>query len=192
MTVLAHHISHMNVYDFDETIFYFDSEVLFCRALLESNEVKSEHKQMLLDITSKGDEVFFEKIKGLYWICDDIKDLEAFLEDFWDKNEKYIKPFYKKIRKEDDVISSATPRFILEPIQRRLGFKNLIATELEPKSYKLLHLNKGEGKVTSFKKQYPDGEIECFYSDSDNDLPLAKLAKKAFKVKGDEISPWIF
>ena len=34
--------------------------------------------------------------------------------------------------------------------------------------------------------------IDEFYSDSKSDEPLAKIAKSAFLVDGDIISPWVF
>ena len=40
------------------------------------------------------------------------------------------------------------------------------------------------------REAYPEVQIARFFSDSMNDLPLARLAKSAFLVKGDEIGPY--
>ena len=40
------------------------------------------------------------------------------------------------------------------------------------------------------RENRPEVEIEQFYSDSMNDLPLAKLARSAYMVKGDERKPF--
>ena len=48
----------------------------------------------------------------------------------------------------------------------------------------------GEEKVRRFKEVYPKGEIDNFYSDSYSDIPLAKLAKNAYIVKGNELKKW--
>jgi len=50
----------------------------------------------------------------------------------------------------------------------------------------------GKEKVDRFYAQYPDGVIDEFYSDMYCDTPLAELAKKAFIVKGESLSPWKF
>ena len=36
----------------------------------------------------------------------------------------------------------------------------------------------------------PDAQIEDFYSDSYSDDPLARIAKRAILVKGDQLLPW--
>ena len=44
-------------------------------------------------------------------------------------------------------------------------------------------------KVKAFFEEYPDCEIENFYTDSpENDKPLMDIAKHAFVVKGDKIT----
>ena len=50
----------------------------------------------------------------------------------------------------------------------------------------------GKEKVRRFYERYPQGKIEEFYSDSYSDTPLAKLAKRAYIVKDEEISDWVF
>ena len=45
----------------------------------------------------------------------------------------------------------------------------------------------GQEKVRRFLEFYPDGVIDSFYSDSESDAPLGKLAKKNFLVKGDKL-----
>jgi hypothetical protein len=44
-------------------------------------------------------------------------------------------------------------------------------------------------KVRLFRERY-DGEIDSFYSDSHSDDPLARISKKAYLVKGDELTEW--
>jgi phosphoserine phosphatase len=48
----------------------------------------------------------------------------------------------------------------------------------------------GEEKVRSFHELFPEGKIDEFYSESYSDTPLARLAEKAFLVKGDSLLPW--
>ncbi|MEE0264705.1 MAG: haloacid dehalogenase-like hydrolase, partial [Acutalibacteraceae bacterium] len=91
-------------------------------------------------------------------------------------------------------IISASPEFLLELPCQMLGIKYLMASRVDPKTGKYTGENcHGEEKVRRLYEKYPkDTVIEEFYSDSYSDTPLAKLAKKSFMVKGDDISDWIF
>lgn len=45
-------------------------------------------------------------------------------------------------------------------------------------------------KVRRFREIFGDARIDSFYSDSDHDAPLARLAERAFMVKNGQISEW--
>ena len=49
---------------------------------------------------------------------------------------------------------------------------------------------KGQEKVKRFRKKYGNAVIDDFYSDSLSDLPLARIAKRAFLVKKGKIREW--
>ena len=49
---------------------------------------------------------------------------------------------------------------------------------------------RGGEKPLRFRAEYPEAVVEAFYSDSTADAPMAALAKKAWLVKGDKLSPW--
>ena len=49
----------------------------------------------------------------------------------------------------------------------------------------------GEEKVRRLHEAFPEVEIAEFYSDSQSDAPLARIADKAFLVKGQDLLPWI-
>ena len=86
---------------------------------------------------------------------------------------------------------SASPKFLLEEICSRIGIKNLIATEVDKKTGKLLGKNcHGKNKVVFYQEKFRDVEIESFYSDSHSDNPMAKISKNAFLVKGEKIIMW--
>ncbi|MFD1259523.1 histidinol-phosphatase [Entomomonas asaccharolytica] len=93
------------------------------------------------------------------------------------------------------VIITATNRFITEPIAKRLGVNNLIATECEMKDGHYTGRPTGvpcyqEGKVTRLKdwlkQNNADLEGSYFYSDSKNDLPLLSLVENPVAVDPDE------
>ena len=93
------------------------------------------------------------------------------------------------------VIITATNRFITDPIAKRLGVNNLIATECEMKDGHYTGRPTGvpcyqEGKVTRLKdwlkQNNADLEGSYFYSDSKNDLPLLSLVENPVAVDPDE------
>ncbi|OPZ69246.1 MAG: hypothetical protein BWY81_00516 [Firmicutes bacterium ADurb.Bin467] len=48
----------------------------------------------------------------------------------------------------------------------------------------------GAEKVRRFREEFPDAQIDDFYSDSYSDQPLASVSRRAFLVRGDKILPW--
>ena len=42
--------------------------------------------------------------------------------------------------------------------------------------------------MKAFFEEYPETEIENFYTDSLNDAPLIEISKNAFLVKGNKIT----
>ncbi len=188
----------MNVYDFDGTIYDGDSSrdfIIFCYArhplcaLKRLPGVAAAVVSFLTKRSRLGD----MKAK-IFQITADLPDLSAELTRFWDSHEKKIRPWYYEQKKDDDVICSASPEFLLEEIIRRLGLSALIGTRIDPRTGTLTGENcKGEEKIPRFRAVFPDAEVEEFYSDSRSDTPLANIAHKAFLVKGnrrEDILPW--
>lgn len=67
----------------------------------------------------------------------------------------------------------------------------LIASNVDKRTGKFLSPNCfGEEKVVRLDKEVKSYIINEFYSDSMSDLPLAKIALKSYKVKGNKISEW--
>ena len=120
-----------------------------------------------------------------------VPDINNVLEEFWDKHEKNILDYYKAQKKEDDIIISASPEFLLEPICRRLGINQLIASRVDRFSGKYIGENCwGAEKVVRLKEKYNITRCEEFYSDSYSDSPLAQISDRAFIVRRNELSPW--
>ncbi len=185
----------MNVYDFDNTIYKGDSTAdfyLFCLkrhkkiAALAPSLLKAVIKFYVLKRGTKTD------MKQVMYRFLTKTDLERDLGDFWESHLRNIKPWYLAQQKDDDVIISASPEFLLTPACRKLGIKNLIASKVDPKTGIYSGINcHGEEKVRLFREQF-DEEIDNFYSDSHSDDPLARISKKAFLVKGDELADRTF
>ena len=120
-----------------------------------------------------------------------VKDIDKTVEEFWAEHKKNIKPFYADTQKEDDVIISASPYFLLEPIIKELGIKHLMASNVDRYTGVYDGINcHGKEKVRRFYEVFPEGEIDDFYSDSLSDSPLAEISKRAYLVKDFDLLPW--
>ena len=172
----------INVYDFDKTILPYDSTEafsLFClrrhpRAMLSALRAVPYAALMPLRIVTKtrAKEVFYSFLAAL-------EDVDAEVEAFWAENLKNINAWYLAQRRPDDLVISASPEFLLRPAAEALGFR-LIASRVDKRSGWTLGLNCHD----------PEVEIAEFYSDSLSDAPLARIAERAFIVKGSVLSPW--
>ena len=186
----------MNVYDFDKTIYDGDSTADFYLFSLK------RHKKIItlfpslaaafikFYIFKKGNKTEFKETMYRFLnFCDTENDVKI----FWDKHKHKIKEFYIENQKEDDVIISASPVFLLTPICKSLNIKYLMASEVDSKTGKYSGINcHGKEKVRRFYEMFPNGEIDEFYSDSYSDTPLAEISSKAIMVKKDKLSNWIF
>ncbi len=183
-----------NIYDFDETIYYSDSTkdfYFYClkkfpKILFSVPSMMWAFFLYILGIKTKTQ--FKEK---MYTFLKYVPDIDTALEDFWNKNEHKTKKWYTDRKKDNDIIISASPEFLLSPICKRLGIKNLIASRVDKHTGKYSGENCwGEEKVIRLNAEF--GIVECaeFYSDSLSDTPLARIAKKAQIIKGDTLIEW--
>lgn len=186
----------MNVYDFDKTIYDGDSTADFYMFSLK------RHKKIIILAPSlfgafvkfyvfkKGTKTDFKQVMYRFLrYCDTDRDIA----DFWEKNKHKIKKYYLNQKRDDDVIISASPEFLLEPIMRILSIKTLMASRVDKHTGIYDGINcHGKEKVRRFYEKFPDGKIDEFYSDSYSDTPLAEIAEKAYIVKGETLSEWVF
>ncbi len=185
----------MNVFDFDKTLYPRDSTLEFYLVSL------LRHPTFLLDLPralftalqNKRGKVPTEAVREAFFTSfRRIKDLESEVERFWEKRERRLYSFYETIRREDDVILSASPAFILRPIARRARYGTLIASRLDERTMRYEEGGRcyGENKPMHFFAHFPEGEIDSFYSDSLSDSPMARLAKHAYLTRGGVPVPW--
>jgi len=184
----------MNVYDFDKTIYAGDSTrdfYLYCikkrpRSLVRLFTMAGIGCRYLMGKTTKT------ALKQRFFLfLRDIADIDAELKDFWDAHIGNIYEWYMKARQPDDVIISASPEFLLRPACGHLGIKTLIASPVDKYTGIYAGLNcDGEEKAMQFKRQFPGSKADKFYSDSNSDLPMALLAREAYKIKGGKICTW--
>lgn len=184
----------MNVYDFDGTIFDGDSTVKFMIYLYKKRfSLWYLIKSACYGLGYKLKLVKKEKMKEAFFsFWSKFENIEELVEDYWDQHEKEIKDFYLKQRKADDLIISASPDLIIGPICKRLNVAYMASPNDHQTGKYHGHNCEGEEKVRRFYEVYPNAVIEEFYSDSYHDTPLAKIAKKAYMVKGFKIEEWKF
>lgn len=185
----------MNVYDFDKTIYDGDSTMHFYLYCLKKHPsiLKCLPKLFfaycryyLFGIGTKTD--FKQSMYSFLKYCDIDKDVKG----FWSTHKLNIRKWYLQNKQDDDLVISASPEFLLEPIADDIGFA-LIASKVSPKNGRYDGINcYYKEKVRRMYELYPSAVVDEFYSDSYSDKPLAELSKKAFIVKGNKLIPWDF
>ena len=107
---------------------------------------------------------------------------------------KNVEKWYLDMKRDDDVIISASPEFLVKVCCERLGIKHVMASRVDPKTGKYDGLNcYGEEKPKRFDERFGSekrAEIENFYSDSYSDAPMAAIAKQAYLVKKHIPTEW--
>lgn len=184
----------MNVYDFDKTIYDGDSTLDFYFFALKSKHsiIKYLPFQIygfLKYIFGKSTKLEFKE--RFYSFLQGIDNIDEQIEKFWDKQEFKIKKWYLRNKKNSDLIISASPRFLLEPICNRMKVDFLIASKVNKYTGTCEGENcYGKEKVIQLNKQFANIEIVEFYSDSLTDEPISKLAQRSYIVSGQEIIEW--
>ena len=183
----------MNIYDFDGTIYDGDSSVDFYFFALKKNPslVRFIPKQLWGFVLYKFKKIDKTELKERFFAFLSGIDATKLLEEFWDKNEKKIFSYYLNQKCEDDIVISASPEFLLKPICQRLGINHLIASKVDIASGRFNGKNcRSDEKVKRLSDELGVDSFDNFYSDSNADLPLARLAKKSYRVVKGNIVDW--
>jgi len=184
----------MNVYDFDDTILSGDAEVYFISYMKRVYpSVKKRRFEMAFYCGLQKAGILPREFsrRKIYSFLADFDNISAIVEDFRQEHFKFIKPFYYDLRRDDDLIISGTPEFLLAPVVKKLGVTHLIATQMDSKTGEINgKWNYGMQKVINFRKEYGDISPERFYSDSISDEPMVRISISAFRVRGQTITPW--
>lgn len=183
----------MNVFDWDKTIYDGDCSIDFYKYCLKRFKKISKFwpKQAKAASLYKLGKITKTEMKTVFYeYFTAIPNIKVVVQEFWDAHDYKIKDWYYEMQREDDLIISASPEFLLEPICKKLNVA-LIASVVDPATGRNLKENcYGSEKVVRMKEHYDISQMEEFYSDSYSDDPLAQYATKAFYVVGNELREW--
>ncbi len=175
----------MNVYDFDGTIFYTDSTIDFAFWCMHRHPGLwfTYFPKVIFDFVlyKKGKIRNYHMQRKLFSFLTMVDDFDVQIEKYWDKYEKKISAWYLAQKEPDDLIISASPVCIIEPIAKRLGV-HYIATDYD-REYGVFMNNLMYAKEKArYITDHGFPVIDNFYSDSLADTPLALCAEKAHLV----------
>ena len=201
---------NLAIFDLDNTILNGDSDYSWINFLIEKRLVDADEyerkNKYFYDQYYQGNlnydewaEFALTTIKGKK--PEEIEDiLSKFLSEIIEPmiNIYALKLLHDHTHNNDIMLlASATNSVIVEPIAKRLGFKNIVSTEVEiiDEIYtgKVLGIPAlSEGKLIKVKEWMLQNKIESFdntsfYSDSINDLPLLAAVSKPVAVNPDDM-----
>ncbi len=183
----------LNTYDFDQTIYVRDSSVdfyLYCMRRYPRHVLPTVFKSLVMAIRYHRGRIDTKRLKEQLFSFLPAIDAEREAMSFWQTHKEGVGRWYLEQKRDDDVILSASPEFLLRPIADELKVA-LIATPMDPATGKINGLNCHDAeKVRRFYESYPGAHTERFYSDSLSDTPMAGIADQAFLVKKGKLSPW--
>lgn len=191
----------IDIYDFDKTVIPFDSGSRFCIYCLLHYPylflllpivvpiVLAAFLLMLLHVIS------FTGVKKICFTFITLIPLEKAVKGFWDKYEGTVhKWFYD--RKRYSVVISASPDFLLDEIQKRLGFEKLICTKHNRKTGIIIGENcRDEEKVKRLFREFDKDSIHVIdvYSDSlKHDRAIFSLGKNCYHITDGKRVPFKF
>ena len=184
----------MNAYDFDHCIYAGDCTIDFYRFCLKRKPALLRYfpRQIwgfllfAFAFISKTEfkERFFCFLQG-------VDDLQNALDAFWATNKEKIYGWFFERRSDNELIISASPEFLLQPVCQMLGVKHLIASRVDPQTGKFTGENcYGAEKPKRLLEALGISAVETFYSDSLSDSPMAQIAQTSYIVRKGELTPW--
>ena len=184
----------MNVYDFDKTVFYPDSSYAFfcyCLKHYPAAILRTVPQIIVWSLLYAFGAVRTKALKErLFSFLRYLQEPGDAVDAFWQKNFKGIGNWYLAQKRDNDLIITASPEFLVGVAAKKLGVR-IIGTRMDIHSGKITGENcHDEEKVIRFREAYPREKIDAFYSDSLSDTPLASIAKRAFLVKKGKLSVW--
>ena len=180
----------MQVFDFDNTIYHGESTFDFAMFIIKRKKsllkcapgitlLLIKYKRCKMNALEFQTEL--EKFTGPF--LQNKEFIKKSVQDFWQKNRKKLDQNIIKKIKNNDVILTCSPSFLIKEIENDLNTKNIVATEIDIDEGKIHFLNFGKNKVKIFQEKFPKKKIQTVYTDSYNDKALMDVAKNVYLVK---------
>lgn len=182
----------INLFDFDETIYDGDSTVDFFKFIFKKKPITILWVfVMIIYLILYGLRIISKTTmkQTFYKVFTFIEINDELVNEFWDTHEKNIKKYYIDREHNDDIVISASPEFLLKPICKRLGVKDMMASKVDPKTGKYDGINCHDvEKVRRLNEKYSNYKVMESYSDSiRSDRPILELGEKAYQVKKNRL-----
>lgn len=184
----------MRVYDFDGTVYDGESSVDF---FLWSLKKHPENLKLLPKVLKmlwrykrlkvSEEELFCAIAKYGVEFLRRFDDIEKEISLFWDSHEKKIKKWYLEQKTPEDVFLTASPDILVGELARRIGVRHTIASKIDLKGGEVVSLCYRKNKCARFCEEFPDTEMEEFYTDSENDREVFKMAQRVYIVRGNSL-----
>ncbi len=191
-------MKEIDIYDFDKTIVPFDSGSLFWAYCMLHYPwiILLVPLWAVLAVLMIVKIINFTTFIKLFFCFVMFIPLDKAVKKFWDRHIHQVHKWFK-IRKRHAVVISASPDFLLEEVQKRLGFEDLLCTRHNRKTGVIIGQNcRDEEKVKRLYTLYEKDTIKVcdVYSDSlKHDKPIFSLAtENCYHIVNGEKIPFKF
>lgn len=184
-------VNTVNIYDFDHTVYNGDASIDFIIYCLRRHPKlwKYLFPQAIAIVKYVLGAATRKQIKQVaFSFLGDVNDIDSIIEAFWKKHDNKIATWYKQQQNTTDIIISASPEFLLQPVARQLGIGTVLATKMNKQTGEIAGENcRSKEKVKRLHLYNKNVEVGKCYSDSLSDIPILELAKHAYIVKKEKI-----
>lgn len=184
----------MNVFDFDNTVYRGESPLDFalfmirCRKKIILFLPKILHfsvRYKLCLASRKQLEAFLHDFLSHFSITE--QELHRLVRAFWQKNLRKLDSRMLRRIRQDDVIITAGPDFLIGGIAGLLNTTQILASETDIPNSRVIYFNFGENKARRYRALFGDRRIRAFYTDSYNDKALMEYAERVYLVRRGKI-----
>lgn len=184
----------MNAYDFDGCIYAGDSTLDFFHYCLKRQPRLARYlvRQTwgaVLYLFGFIDKTHFKE--RFFVFLQGVTDIDGTVQAFWNAHKAKICPWYLAQQSTDDVIISASPEFLLQPVCDALNISQLIASRVDRNTGAFTGENcYGAQKPERARERFGEIHFDAFYSDSLSDQPMTALAGQSYIVEAGNLIPW--
>lgn len=179
----------MQAFDFDNTLYKGESTFDFAIFVIKKKKKLIRYLPGILKALTAyklclwQEEKFLSELEKYTKVfLENKNELQVLTKEFWLTHEKNLYLNMLEKINFNDVIITASPKFLMDGIKHRLNTKHILCTEIDFDNGKITWLNFGKNKVLNFKKKYKNKKIKNFYTDSYNDKPFMDFSNNVYLV----------